>query len=125
MVIFLLHVVTCLSSKVKLQKGPFDGFVLKLRGLQVKQIKFYKLSNIKAGTIHFFFQITLRICLLLAFSSVTHRFCLIPLPFQLTLNCEVMSSVLVHSFLTSSLFRCIAFNFTYILIVSFESTQLM
>ena len=35
------------------------------------------------------------------------------------------SSVLVHSFLTSSLFRCIAFNFTYILIVSFESTQLM
>ena len=38
MVIFLLHVVTCLSSKVKLRKGPFDGFVLKLRGLQVKEL---------------------------------------------------------------------------------------
>ena len=38
MVIFLLLVVLCLSSKVKLRKGPFDGFVLKLYEPLVKEV---------------------------------------------------------------------------------------
>ena len=101
---------------MKLQKGPFDRFVLKLCGLQVKElsatnIRFLfanKKSNIKAGAMHFFFQITLRICLLLAFSSVTHRFCLIP---QSTISID--AKLRGHEFGSRSQFSNIKFIKAY------------